>query len=127
MFGVVLWSNEQARKAVIWCEDHGDLAYYRTQDNDNSVALTPGDWVEFDVVLSGTQRIAYAPTLINGGSFENLSERLVSFARTASKGRPSLTDKTPPVSEMGKIEPFRVPGNANGAGTNADQQIRNRA
>ena len=27
MLGVVLWSDVSDRKAVIWCEDQGDLAY----------------------------------------------------------------------------------------------------
>ncbi|EAQ03348.1 hypothetical protein OB2597_01972 [Pseudooceanicola batsensis HTCC2597] len=26
MFGIVLWSNRNSEKAVIWCEDQGDLA-----------------------------------------------------------------------------------------------------
>ena len=29
MFGVVLWADPVDRKAVIWCEDHGDLAYFK--------------------------------------------------------------------------------------------------
>lgn len=27
MDGIVLWSNPDTQKAVIWCSDHGDLAY----------------------------------------------------------------------------------------------------
>lgn len=27
MMGVVLWSDQQVGKAVIWCEDQGKLAY----------------------------------------------------------------------------------------------------
>ncbi len=26
MYGVVLWLDKKAQKAVIWCEDHGDVA-----------------------------------------------------------------------------------------------------
>lgn len=32
MFGIVLWSNPQKRKAVVWCSDHGDLAYVESRD-----------------------------------------------------------------------------------------------
>lgn len=28
MYGVILWSDEITQKAVIWCEDHGRLAYF---------------------------------------------------------------------------------------------------
>ena len=28
MLGVVLWSDSSENNAVIWCEDHGDLAYF---------------------------------------------------------------------------------------------------
>ncbi len=27
MYGVILWSDQEAQRAVIWCEDHGKLAY----------------------------------------------------------------------------------------------------
>lgn len=29
MLGVVVWSKESAQAAVIWCEDHGDIAYLK--------------------------------------------------------------------------------------------------
>ena len=50
MFGVILWSDPDREKAVIWCEDHGQLAFY----NDHSAATLPyayevGDLVEFNV------------------------------------------------------------------------------
>ena len=28
MYGVILWSDQKAQRAVIWCEDHGKLAYF---------------------------------------------------------------------------------------------------
>ena len=31
MYGVVLWIDKNAQKAVIWCEDHGNLAYFNPQ------------------------------------------------------------------------------------------------
>lgn len=33
MFGVVLWSNGVSGKAVIWCEDQGDLAFMNMRDD----------------------------------------------------------------------------------------------
>ena len=31
MYGVILWSDQTAQRAVIWCEDHGKLAYFNRQ------------------------------------------------------------------------------------------------
>ncbi|NIY98004.1 hypothetical protein HC022_17720 [Salipiger sp. HF18] len=33
MYGVVLWADHSDHKAVIWCEDHGDLAFYRNEEH----------------------------------------------------------------------------------------------
>ena len=33
MIGVILWSSPAKEKAVIWCEDHGSLAYLQGRDN----------------------------------------------------------------------------------------------
>lgn len=51
MIGIVLWSDPVVAKAVFWCEDQGDLAYFRSKDPQNSPAsaLTAGDMVCFDV------------------------------------------------------------------------------
>lgn len=51
MYGVVLWSDAFDQKAVIWCEDHGDLAYYAggAQSAHGGVSLDPGDLIEFDL------------------------------------------------------------------------------
>ena len=33
MMGVIIWSDAVARKAVVWCDDHGELAFLRPADN----------------------------------------------------------------------------------------------
>lgn len=58
MIGVVLWSEQSLGKAVIWCDDQGDLAFYSGADGAALTELRPGDWVEFDITLSGKFRIA---------------------------------------------------------------------
>ena len=42
MIGVILWSSPPKEKAVIWCEDHGALAYLQGQEN----LAFPGEWPE---------------------------------------------------------------------------------
>lgn len=51
MFGVVLWSNDTSRKAVIWCEDQGDLAYMDLADamSDAKKAIGPGDLLRIEL------------------------------------------------------------------------------
>ncbi|MFK7753141.1 MAG: hypothetical protein AB8B51_11395 [Sedimentitalea sp.] len=67
MFGVVLWSDTEVQKAVIWCEDHGDLAFYNhSADQGDAVAeLDPGDWVQFEVTLDRHMRLATNPRLVS--------------------------------------------------------------
>jgi len=57
MYGVVLWRAPQGRKAVIWCEDHGELALYEGD------AATPSfeadDAVSFDLDQGRRMRVAF--------------------------------------------------------------------
>ena len=66
MIGVILWSDPAEQKAVFWCEDHGDLAYYdgsldRVEDTG---PFDVGDMVEFDLTVERKMRRAHNPRLI---------------------------------------------------------------
>jgi len=60
MFGIVLWSDASQQKAVIWCEDQGDLAFI--DDHGSSSAcfgeIEAGDMVEFDLDTQSNLRLA---------------------------------------------------------------------
>lgn len=73
MFGVVLWSDEQEQKAVIWCEDHGDLAFYRNTTDADRFQMDAGDWVQFDMTMEHHQRFAHNPRLVVEGVFADLA------------------------------------------------------
>lgn len=75
MYGVVLWSDCKQNRAVIWCEDHGDLAFYRGEP-DGIMALSAGDLVQFDVQDGGEMRLAGAPRLVSRKSFPTLGQEL---------------------------------------------------
>ncbi|MFY0309218.1 hypothetical protein ACFMBG_04885 [Leisingera sp. D0M16] len=76
MIGVVLWRDETLTKAVIWCEDQGDLAFYANEGGAEFREFNPGDWVEFDLTISGNIRIAEnLSVLIEQGS-PDLADRL---------------------------------------------------
>lgn len=76
MFGVVLWCDEEDHKAVIWCEDHGDLAFYQSSSDAQNVSMDAGDWVEFDLTMDRNMRFAHNPRLIAEGVFPELPESL---------------------------------------------------
>jgi hypothetical protein len=60
MLGVVLWSDKDAGKAVIWCEDQGKLAYVTGKQADicADMALQAGDLVSFSLKMSSKLRFA---------------------------------------------------------------------
>ena len=78
MLGVVLWSDRKDHKAVIWCEDHGDLAYF------NGGAEAPiempefdaGDLVHFELHQESHLRLARNPRRIDQGAYGGLAGQL---------------------------------------------------
>lgn len=92
MYGVVIWSDRSADRAVIWCEDHGDLAYYRG-DRDGAAAdraetMEAGDLVQFDVAPGREMRLARRPRLVVQDSHPTLAGDL----RRAGAGAGGLPD-----------------------------------
>ena len=75
MYGVVLWTDQRQNRAVIWCEDHGDLAFYRGAEGCDA-AMTAGDLVEFDLRDGGDIRLADTPRLITQRSHPTLTTEL---------------------------------------------------
>lgn len=66
MIGVILWSDAVDQKAVIWCDDQGDLAFLSRHEN---VVLpekyfSVGDVVEFNVRTVRNMRLASNPVLV---------------------------------------------------------------
>ncbi len=72
MIGVILWRDVDDGKAVIWCEDQGDLAYLdRLEDIlDPVTSFAVGDVVRFDMTIERHMRLARNVTrlLDNWGS-----------------------------------------------------------
>lgn len=78
MLGVVLWSDASDKKAVIWCEDQGDLAFVSA----NESVLNPddffdaGDLVQFDMTMKNSVRRACNTRLLEGKAGTVLTEVL---------------------------------------------------
>lgn len=79
MYGVVLWSDSDRNCAVIWCEDHRNLAYFK---NDPRAATTildfgPGDLVEFEVREENDMRVAVKPNVVAQDHYPGLADELI--------------------------------------------------
>lgn len=78
MYGVVLWADRQDHKAVIWCEDQGDLALY--PDTEASLhaglSLDAGDLIQFDMRQDRNLRFARNPRLLAQKHCPELAEAL---------------------------------------------------
>lgn len=66
MLGVVLWSDASDRKAVIWCEDQGDLAYVNGHVSamNRDDFFDAGDLVQFDMEMCKSMRLANNARLV---------------------------------------------------------------
>jgi hypothetical protein len=105
MYGVVLWSDPHERKAVIWCEDHGDLAFF-SDDRVDVVALDAGDLVSFDMRTDADMRLALNPRVVKERAYAGLQQMLDGAA--IAKTRPQAE------GQSARIIPFapRRPGPA---------------
>ncbi len=66
MLGVVIWSAEAESKAIIWCEDHGDLAFFgqSTHKAVSAERFDEGDLIQFDLAEMDNLRFARNPRRI---------------------------------------------------------------
>ena len=80
MLGVVLWSDENDKKAVIWCEDHRNLAFFRQEDGggEETAPFAPGDLVEFDLREENNLRLAIDPCVVAPHEYPSLARDLKS-------------------------------------------------
>lgn len=90
MNGVVLWHDNKSGTAVIWCEDHADLAYYSAETDtaalgSDAVVLAAGDLVIFKVMLVGDQRRAVNLRRLAPGT--PLAEHLMQAAMAVETGK----------------------------------------
>lgn len=97
MNGIVLWSDAKDSKALIWCEDHGDLAYYCQSEGDTGPTLDPGDWVKFELSVEQNLRRARNPRMMEEGAFTDLADRLLA---TASEYTQQSDRKKPTTAEI---------------------------
>ena len=110
MIGIVLWSDPADQKAVFWCEDQGDLAYYEGAPArmDEADFFYAGDMVQFRVSAERAMRLAHEPTLLH----ENLCAELPDSLRRASLGMDDDSAEHPQVGNSAHVIPFSQPSQA---------------
>ncbi|MDU8926455.1 hypothetical protein RXV86_03565 [Alisedimentitalea sp. MJ-SS2] len=93
MFGVVLWSSKDDHKAVIWCEDHGDLAFYSGAGENvfDGGGLDAGDLVRFKLSEGRDMRVVTNPQLVAEQHYPGLAESLAS-KRTPGTPQTAVTE-----------------------------------
>lgn len=91
MLGVVLWSDSSDNKAVIWCEDQGNLAYYKGSHSAQCalVGIDPGDLIQFDLTEDRHLRYASNPKRISENLCPTLAEDLQNLTRAACAPEPA--------------------------------------
>ena len=93
MIGLVLWCDADDGKAVFWCEDHGDLAYYdgALDGIREPLALLAGDMVEFSTVADGNIRRAQNACLVSARVCDDIQGRVRRTA--AARRKPQAKDE----------------------------------
>lgn len=78
MYGVVLWTDASEKKAVIWCEDHGNLAYYRASESSlhTGAGVGKGDLISFDMEEDCDIRTAQNLRRVNASYAPSLAMKL---------------------------------------------------
>ncbi len=92
MIGVILWSSPAKEKAVIWCDDHGALAYLQGVENLAFAGDWPeaGDLVELEVEAGKDLRHARSVSLVSGNKRSELPGLLRGMGERAEPVRPVL-------------------------------------
>ncbi|MFB9150474.1 hypothetical protein [Roseovarius ramblicola] len=80
MLGLVLWCDGATRRALIWCEDQGDLAWYEA-GREEAAPVGAGDLVYVEVSAARGLRRAQGLRLVARGVAWDLP-RQVSRAAT---------------------------------------------
>jgi len=115
MFGVVLWSDTAAQKAVIWCEDQGELAFYTPAEGSvhDAPVLDAGDLIRFDMIVQQNVRKARNPQVLMASHSPDLPKTLRDGTpASANDARPLKaegTDKVVSLSQyFGVTAPAKV-------------------
>ncbi|MFS4582896.1 hypothetical protein [Phaeobacter sp. C3_T13_0] len=125
MIGVVLWTDFKLRQAVIWCEDHGDLVYFRWNAEDNKMNVRKGDCVAFSIAREGNLRLAYDLRVIEESQSPELAKQLARAEHEAEAKPPQSQSSATVMSwEDARCDPlYSDPGACSSVETNVTPAI----
>lgn len=95
MYGVVLWSDPDVRKAVIWCEECGALDLYEEAGgpwHEPGGFFEPGDYVEYEMSDGTGCRRAVNPQTLRSADSPRISEALQADGAIQSAAELRLRD-----------------------------------
>lgn len=109
MLGVVLWSDSDDNKAVIWCEDHGNLAFYNggSHPSLDVFDFDAGDLVQFELTEEQHMRYARNPKRVSQSLYPSLAEDLQSMTLEHSRDEPVPSSAAPATFKSADVLPFR--------------------
>jgi hypothetical protein len=95
MLGVVIWTDAGDNKAIIWCEDHGELAFIGQQSHAaaNGERFDQGDLIQFDLAEHENVRLARNPRKIAHHYCSDL-DAVIATAQAVEKELTSSAKKT---------------------------------
>lgn len=118
MLGVVVWSKEAALSAVIWCEDHGDIAYLKgycgLAEEPDYLSVDPapprwpavGDLVTLEIVAVGAMRLVRNLAILEAEWGPALPASLKGAARGVVEAEPDPRPAWRPVTPAFPPAPF---------------------
>ncbi|MEK9735606.1 MAG: hypothetical protein VW297_14550 [Paracoccaceae bacterium] len=85
MYGVTVWIEEKSGNALIWCDDHGQLAnFVAAECTPGPTDFSVGDLVKFVEGYKGKVRSAYDLVVANPGQYTNLKNDMLHHVRSQS-------------------------------------------
>lgn len=97
MIGVVLWSSKKENEAIIWCEDHGELAFFNGEHSEGQLgcSMDAGDLVSFELTQERRGRRAFNPRVISEQEFPMVASTLAAGAAQVGGQLPPINNVIP--------------------------------
>lgn len=78
MYGAVLWADRCTNRALIWCEDHGELAFFEGEPASftDTSTFEEGDLVAFKIRNGRGMRLAYEMKVVASEEYPGLARNL---------------------------------------------------
>ena len=112
MLGVVLWSDIDDNKAVIWCEDHGNLAFFNggAHPSLDVFDFDAGDLVQFELTEEQHMRFARNPKRVSQSQYPSLAEDLQTMTLEQAPEPVTPTRVASATFKSADVLPFRQMG-----------------